>query len=140
MSKTIILQILVVSAVFAAGFLAGEIRAAARSKVFELRTYTTNDGKLGDLNKRFREHTIGIFNRHGMKSVWYGVPREAALKDNTLLYMLEHESREAAQKSWDAFRSDPEWKKVAAASEANGKIVNKVESVFLDPTDYSPLR
>ncbi|MCC6395171.1 MAG: NIPSNAP family protein [Bryobacterales bacterium] len=136
------LQFLVVSAVFAAGFLAGEIRAAAaaRAKVFELRTYTTNDGKLSDLNKRFREHTISIFNRHGMKSVWYGVPQDAPLKDNTLVYMLEHESREAAKKSWDAFRSDTEWKKVAAASEANGKIVNKVETVFLDPTDYSPLR
>ncbi|MCC6368227.1 MAG: NIPSNAP family protein [Bryobacterales bacterium] len=140
MSKTTILQFLLVSAVFAAGFLAGEIRAAARSKVFELRTYTTNDGKLSDLNKRFREHTISIFNRHGMKSVWYGVPQDAPLKDNTLVYMLEHESRGAAKKSWDAFRSDPEWKKVAAASEANGKIVNKVESVFLEPTDYSPLR
>lgn len=93
MNKMIILQFLLVTAVFAAGFMAGEIRAAARSKVFELRTYTTNDGKLGDLNKRFREHTISIFNRHGMKSVWYGVPQDAPLRDNTLIYMLEHESR-----------------------------------------------
>ncbi|MBV6429945.1 MAG: hypothetical protein IANPNBLG_00048 [Bryobacteraceae bacterium] len=139
MNKMIILQFLLVTAVFAAGFMAGEIRAAARSKVFELRTYTTNDGKLGDLNKRFREHTISIFNRHGMKSVWYGVPQDAPLRDNTLIYMLEHESREAARKSWDAFRADPEWKKVSAASEANGKIVSKIESVFLDPVDYSPL-
>lgn len=128
MNKMIILQFLLVTAVFAAGFMAGEIRAAARSKVFELRTYTTNDGKLGDLNKRFREHTISIFNRHGMKSVWYGVPQDAPLRDNTLIYMLEHESREAARKSWDAFRADPEWKKVSAASEANGKIVSKIES------------
>ncbi|MCC6344085.1 MAG: NIPSNAP family protein [Bryobacterales bacterium] len=139
MNKMIILQFLLVTAVFAAGFMAGEIRAAARSKVFELRTYTTNEGKLGDLNKRFREHTISIFNRHGMKSVWYGVPQDAPLRDNTLIYMLEHESREAARKSWDAFRADPEWKKVSAASEANGKIVSKIESVFLDPVDYSPL-
>lgn len=128
--------------IFAAGFWAGEQRgkAAANNRVYELRTYYTNDGKLPDLLARFKNHTTKIFERHGMKNVWYGVPQDAPAKDGTLIYLLSFESRDAAKKSWDAFRNDPEWKKAAAASEVNGKIVKKVESVFLDPTDFSPIK
>jgi hypothetical protein len=132
----------VVAVVFAAGFLVGQERgkAAASTRVYELRTYTTNDGKLPDLLARFRDHTTRIFEKHGMKNVWYGVPQDGPTKENTLVYLLSFPSRDAAKKAWEGFRADENWKKVAADSEKNGKIVKKVESVFLDPTDFSPLK
>lgn len=113
--------------------------AFAQNKVYELRTYTCNEGKLEDLKKRFREHTIEIFNRHGMESIGYWVPQDAR-SSTTLIYIISHASREQAAKNWKEFGADPEWKKVAAASEENGKIVNHVESVFMDPTDFSKLK
>src|SRR5262245_30830460 len=97
--------------------------------VFELRTYTATPGNLENLQARFRNHTLRIFAKHGMKNVGYWVPQDEPRHSNTLIYVLQHESREAATKSWNDFRADPEWKKVAAESEANGKIVEKVESV-----------
>jgi hypothetical protein len=114
--------------------------ALAQNRVYELRTYTCYEGKLPDLLKRFREHTITIFNRHGMESIGYWVPQDAERSKTTLIYILAHPSREAATKNWTEFRNDPEWKKVSAESEANGKIVMKVESVFMDPTDFSKLK
>lgn len=114
--------------------------AASSGRVYELRTYTCNPGKLPDLQKRFREHTVDIFKRHGMTNVAYFSPLDQPLADNTLIYILAHDSREAAKKSWDEFRNDPEWKKVSAASEANGKIVDHVTSVFMEATDYSPMK
>src|ERR1700694_3626843 len=130
--KTII-QTLVALAIFGGGYWSG--MSQTKSRVFELRTYTTNPGKLGDLNKRFREHTLDSFKRHGMTNVAYFTPQDAPLSENTLVYLLAHDSRDAAKKSWDDFRNDPEWKKVAAESEANGKIVDHVVSQFLVPTD-----
>ncbi|MBI3208227.1 MAG: NIPSNAP family protein [Candidatus Solibacter usitatus] len=114
--------------------------AAGKNRVYELRTYTANDGKLGDLQSRFRNHTMAIFEKHGMKNVWYGVPQDGPTKDNTLTYLLSFESRDQAKQAWAAFRDDPDWKKAAAASEVNGRLVKKVESVYFDPTDYSPLK
>ena len=114
--------------------------AFAQNRVYELRTYTCYEGKLEALKARFRDHTIAIFNRHGMESIGYWVPEDAERSKNTLIYILAHPSRAAAEKDWKAFRDDPEWKKVAAESEANGKIVQKVESVFMDPTDFSKLK
>ena len=75
-----------------------------------------------------------------MKSIGYWVPQDAPLKDNTLIYVLAHESREAAAKSWTAFRADPDWVKAKADSEKDGPLTTKVEFVFVDPTDYSPLK
>lgn len=135
--------------VFAAGFLLGrfgkpqqEASADTQSKarVFELRTYTTEEGKLDALQARFRDHTTKLFEKHGMTNIGYWTPQDAPLARNTLIYVLAHPSREAAKKSWDEFRNDAEWKRVREASEANGKIVSKVESVFMDATDYSPLK
>ena len=114
--------------------------AVAQNRVYELRTYTCNEGKLEALKTRFRDHTIEIFNRHHMESIGYWVPADGERSKNTLIYILAHPSREAAKKNWDEFRNDPEWKKVAADSEANGKIVNHVDSVFMDPTDFSKLK
>jgi len=132
--------------IFVAGFALGSFRmssdvAHAQGKhVYELRTYTAPDGKLGDLNARFRNHTLKIFERHGMKNVLYMTPQDAPDSQNTLIYVLEHQNREAAKKSWDAFRTDPEWQKVSKESTVNGPITTKVVSVFADPTDYSPMK
>lgn len=112
--------------------------ANAQAMVFELRVYHTFEGKLDDLMARFRNHTITIFNRHGMESVAYWTPTDDPLKGKTLFYILKHPSREAATANWAAFHNDPEWKQVSAASEANGKLVEKVDSTFLELTDFSP--
>src|SRR5260370_17710330 len=126
--------------VFVAGFLAGNVSqswsvARAQSqRVFEVRTYTTAEGKLGDLHKRFRDHTMRIFKKHGMESVGYWQPQDAPDSQNTLIYIISHQSREAAKKSWADFQADPEWKKVSEESQVNGRIVSKVFSVFMDPT------
>lgn len=114
--------------------------AQSKTRVFELRTYTAPEGKLGDLHKRFRDHTMRIFEKHGMTNIGYWSPQDAPLSQNTLIYVIAHSSREAAKTNWDAFRNDPEWKKVASESQVNGPIVSKVESVFLDATDYSPIK
>ena len=109
------------------------------SQVYELRTYTTLSGRLPALNKRFSDHTIRIFANHGMKSVMYWIPTDDARKDNTLIYVLLHESQEAADKNWKEFAADPEWIKVRDASEADGKILAKPpERVYMKVTDYSP--
>ena len=134
------------TAIFLTGLSAGSLlqsgiaHAQASKHVYELRTYTAPEGKLGELNSRFRDHTIHIFNKHGMKSVLYMTPQDAPDSQNTLIYVLEHQNREAAKKSWDAFRADPEWQKVAKETTANGPITSKVVSVFADPTDYSPMK
>jgi hypothetical protein len=130
---------LAASAVIAAGSLVMTtvMQAQPKGRVFELRTYTTNEGKLDALQARFRDHTMRIFKKHGITSVGYWVPKD---RPNTLIYIVSHPSQEAAKQNWDAFRADPEWQKVAKESEANGKIVAKVESVYMDATDYSPMR
>ena len=133
--------------VFLAGVAAGRLlppgavaHAQGDRRVFELRTYTAPEGKLPDLQARFRNHTIRIFNKHNMTSIAYWVPQDAPNSQNTLIYVLAHPSREAAKKNWADFQADPEWQKVSAESQVNGRIVSKVESVFMDPTDYSPIK
>jgi hypothetical protein len=143
MLRKAILATCALLAAAAAGFWAGRTITAvhaAGTKVYELRTYTAEPGKLDALHARFRDHTLTIFKKHGMQNVIYLKPLDEPLKSNTLIYLLAHESRDAAKKSWDEFRNDPEWQKVAKESEANGKLVTKVESVYLDPTDYSPMK
>ena len=116
------------------------ITPSSFADVFELRTYTTNEGKLEALNARFRDHTVALFKKHGIESVGYWVPTDAEKSKNTLIYVIKHASRDAAQTSWKAFISDPEWKKVAAESQKDGKILSKrPESVYMDTTDYSPI-
>ena len=107
--------------------------------VFELRTYTTVEGRLPALHARFRDHTMRLFEKHGMRNIGYWVPVD---KPNTLVYLIEHASREAAAASWRAFVSDPEWQKVAADSQADGPILIEggIVSEFLEATDYSPIR
>ena len=106
--------------------------------VYELRVYHAAEGKLDALQARFRDHTMSIFERHGMKNIGYWTPTDEPLKGKTLIYIIEHASREQATANWKAFGADPEWKQVQAASEANGKLVDKVDSTFMARTDYSP--
>jgi len=114
---------------------------ASDSRVFELRTYHTPSGKLDALHARFRDHTNTLFERHGMRVVGFWVPTDAAQGSaDTLVYILEHKSRAAADESWKAFRADPEWVRVKAESEKDGPLTTKVESVFMSPTDYSPIK
>jgi hypothetical protein len=131
--------------VFLAGYWSGAtqsttVHAQNANRTFELRVYHTYDGKLDDLLKRFREHTTMLFERHKMTNVGYWVPTDEPLKGKTLFYMLAFPSREDAKKDWAAFQNDPDWKKARAASEANGKIVEKVDSYFLEPTDFSRVK
>ena len=114
--------------------------AQSGGRVYELRTYTCNEGKLPDLLKRFRDHTMTIFERHHMHNVGYWIPADEPKHSNTLVYIIWHESREAATANWKAFRDDPEWQKVSKASEENGKIVDHVDSVFMNPTDFSQMK
>jgi hypothetical protein len=138
--------VVAISAAFVLGFLArgvvpGEgVLQAQGGKVYELRTYTAPDGKLGELNARFRNHTMRIFQKHGMTNVAYFTPQDAPLSQNTLVYLISHANRDAAKQSWAAFQKDPEWQKVAQESQVNGKIVASVVSQFLVPTDYSPMK
>jgi hypothetical protein len=128
------------AAVIAAAITIPPAVAQEHGRVFELRTYTCYEGKLPDLLARFRNHTMRIFERHGMTNIAYWVPQDTPASQNTLIYVIAHASREAAKKNWDEFRNDPEWQKVQKDSEANGKIVSKVESVFMDPADFSPVK
>lgn len=106
--------------------------------VYELRIYHAAEGKLDALLARFRDHTMRIFEKHGMKNLAYWLPTDDPLKGHTLVYMLVHPSREAADANWKSFREDPEWVAVKDKSEANGKLVEKVDSTFLTLTDFSP--
>lgn len=112
--------------------------AQSPNHVFEYRKYYAMPGKLDALKTRFRDNTIRIFDRHNMKSVGYWIPQDN--KDNALVYILQHPSKEEATKNWAAFRDDPEWQKVQKASEANGKLVDHVDSVYMDPADFSAMK
>ncbi len=131
------------TAVFVTGFFAGNafqswtVARAQSQRVFELRTYTPTEGKLQDLHKRFRDHTLRIFKKHGIENVIYLAPQDSPLKETSLIYIIAHPSREAAKKNWAEFGADPEWQKVAADS-GIGRI--KIDSVYADPTDYSPMK
>ena len=132
----------------AAGVVGADVTASAKdtkrvphlpaTAVYELREYRCYEGRLNDLLARFRDHTMRIFERHGMTNVAYWTPTDDPLKSNTLVYVIAHASREAADANWQSFRNDPEWKDVQAKSEANGKLVEKIESTFLLLTDFSP--
>jgi len=107
------------------------------ARLYEMRTYYAPPGKLDALHARFRDHTVKLFAKHGMTNVGYFVP-EGENKDNKLVYFLSFPDKEARAASFKAFGADPAWKAAAAASEKDGKILTKIESVFLTTTDYSP--
>ena len=106
--------------------------------VYELRIYHVVPGKLDALLARFRDHTMKLFEQHGMKNVAYWTPVDEPQKGNTLIYILQHPSRAAAGANWKSFQDDPEWQKVKTKSEENGKLVEKIDSTFMSVTDFSP--
>jgi hypothetical protein len=110
-------------------------------RFFEMRTYTAAEGKIDNLNARFRDHTNRLFQKHGIEMIGYWQPvDDKNEKKPVLVYILAYPSREAREKSWKEFFADPDWQAAAKKSEENGKIVAKVESVFMSPTDYSPIK
>jgi len=113
---------------------------AQDSRVFELRVYHTLPGRLQALESRFRDHTITIFNKHHITSIGYWIPQDSPQKESTLIYIVAHPSRDAAKKNWAEFVADPEWQQVAKTSEADGKIVEKIDSTYMDPTDFSQIK
>ncbi len=133
-------------AIPAAAFLPASLWAAVQqgnsapqaTGVYELRIYHAASGKLPELLARFRDHTVKIFDRHGMKSVAYWTPVDEPERSKTLIYILYHPSREAAAANWKSFQDDPEWKSVKEKSEANGTLVDKVDSTYMSLTDFSP--
>jgi len=114
-----------------------ENASADNHKVFELRTYTTHEGKLDDLHDRFANHTMELFEKHGMENIGYWTPVD---KENTLTYIIAHDSREAAEASWEAFVNDPVWQEAYEASREDGPLVKNIESVFMTTTPYSPMK
>jgi hypothetical protein len=110
------------------------------TRVFELRTYTAMPGKIDALHARFRDHTLKLFEKHRMTVIGFWKPTDEQQATRQLIYLLAFPSREAATGMWNNFQTDPEWKTVKAASEKHGPLVEKIDSVFLKPTDYSPLR
>ena len=142
MSKKLLAAVALLLTGYAVGRVSqSPVSAQAAGHVYELRTYTAAEGKFANVNARFRDHTIRIFNKHNMKSIGYWTPLEGPNAQTTLIYILEHPSREEARKNWAAFQADPEWQKAKAESEAAGPILAKPpESVFLKPTDFSSLK
>jgi hypothetical protein len=146
MSK--IVNPLLLLTVFACGIVFGHVFDAtgiaqapsSDKRVFELRTYTSPDGKLGDLHARFRNHTVALFQKHGITNVGYWVPQDAPQSANTLVYMIAYPNRAEAKKRWAEFQADPDWKTALTASQVNGPLQSKVESIFLDPLDFSPMK
>ncbi len=137
--KLLVRTIFFAPALFAPALFAPALFAPAAwadsHSLYELRTYTANEGKIDALHSRFRNHTMGLFEKHGIKNIAYWSPAE---EPNKLVYIIAHTSAEAAQASWGAFVEDPEWQKVYAASIADGRLVANIESVYMTKTDYSP--
>jgi hypothetical protein len=109
-------------------------------RVFEMRTYYANPGKMKALHERFRNHTNKLFVKHGMTLIGFWSPIDPKQAEEKMVYILAYPSKAAADKSWKDFQNDPDWKAAKAASEKDGKLVAKFESVYLNPTDYSPIK
>jgi hypothetical protein len=140
-------SVCVIATVFVAGFALGTffqpwgvVNAQAGRRVYELRTYTSPEGRLGDLQARFRNHTVKLFEKHGITSIGYFVPQDAPQSQNTLIYVLAHKDRESAKQNWAAFQKDPDWQAAFKESQKNGPLQTQVQSVFMDPLDFSQLK
>jgi hypothetical protein len=111
------------------------LAADQETRFFEMRTYWAAPGKFDDMLARFRNHTTKLFEKHGMRNIGYWTPLTNT--ENKLIYILAYPSREAREKSWKEFGADPAWQEVWKASEKNGRLVTKADSVFLTATDFS---
>jgi hypothetical protein len=110
------------------------------TRVFEMRIYYANPGKMEALHARFRNHTNKLFVKHGMTLIGYWSPTDPKQAEQKLIYILAYPNKAAADKSWADFRADAEWNTARKASEKDGPLVAKVESVYMNPTDYSPIK
>ena len=142
MKSRIVLAVSLLSILCGASLLPRPVSVATadeglKARIFEMRTYTTAEGRLDVLHKRFREHTNYLFVKHGMTLIGYWTPAD---KPETLVYILAYPNMEARKKSWKGFRNDEAWKKASADSKKDGPVVTKVVARFLNPTDYSPIR
>jgi hypothetical protein len=145
LAGTLVLSLLILAAATFAGRAADDKKDKPDSKkvenrVFELRTYHAAPGKLKALEARFRDHTIKLFEKHGMTIIGFWTDMNPKEGDDKLIYILAYPTKEAADKSWKEFGSDPDWTKVKQETEKDGKLVNKVDSVYMNPTDYSPIK
>ena len=141
--KAILIQCGAMLVTFVVGVWVGKTTtadAAAKGRVFEIRTYTASEGKLDALHARFRHHTTKLFEKHGMTNVGYWKPLDEPLSKNTLIYVLAYPDREAAKKAWEGFKNDPEWVTAKQASEVSGTLTAKVDSIYLEATDYSAMK
>lgn len=118
----------------------GQALAQDDGPVFELRTYTATPGNLDKLLARFRDHTMGLFEKHGMTNIGYWLPTDPEAAEDTLIYLLKHDSRDAANASWRAFGADPAWAVVNEASNRDGAILQGVERTYLTATDFSQMK
>jgi hypothetical protein len=119
---------------------ADEPKPATANRIFEMRTYYAAPGKMDALHARFRDHTCKLFEKHGITLIGFWSPTDKGKADEVMVYLLAYPSKEAADKAWKAFRADPDWLKAKAESEKNGSLTQKVESLYLNPTDYSKLK
>lgn len=143
--RTVGLAAIIVLSFAAGSFVTSQLRhiqsvRPAGERVFELRVYHTFPGRLPQLQSNFRDYNITFLKKHEITSIGYWTPQDSPASENTLIFVLAHDNREVAAQHWKEFREDPEWQKMAQASEAAGKIVEKVDSTFMTPTDYSPLK
>jgi hypothetical protein len=123
-----------------ASTLRGSDAPSSPQHVFELRLYHVNEGKMDALKARFRDHVDALFGKHHMRSIGYWQPQDAPSSQNLLVYLLEHPSRQDAEKNWAEFQADPEWKKVKADSEVNGPLVDHIDRYYMDPTSFSAMK
>lgn len=137
--KRIALVVAAAVGLVGAGYAAGT-KAERADRVFEMRTYHANPGKMPALHARFRDHTVKLFEKHGMTNIGYWSPTTGDNAEDTLIYLLAFPSEEAKKKAWEEFQADPDWKKAKAESEKDGVLVGKVDSRILKPTDYSAIK
>jgi hypothetical protein len=117
-----------------------ELKPTDPPRTFELRTYTAAPGRMPNLLARFRNHTRKLFRKHDMEGIGYWLTETKELEEPKLVYLLAHPSEAEGKRNFDEFRADKRWIKAKAESEANGPITAKVESLYLKPTDYSPMK
>ena len=107
--------------------------------LYELRVYECLPGRLPNINARFANHTIKLFEKHGIKSIGYWTT-DVGESNHELTYMVAFKDANQRMAAWDSFRNDPEWAKVTADSHRDGLIVKNVRNQLLTPTDYSPMQ
>lgn len=137
-----LIKTLTIASVLSLGLslLPASLQAQTDGSVFELRTYKSTPGNLDKLLSRFRDHTMRIFEKHGMTNIGYWVPTDETEAQDTLIYLLKHDSMEAATASWRAFAQDPEWRQVNEDSNRDGAILDSVVRKYMTATDFSQMK